>query len=630
MYTAGKKIAISICIMINRLKNEDYEPIESYGIVGNLHTVALISRNGSIDFMSFTRFDAPTIFCKLLDANKGGSFSIMPQMKDVLTKQLYLPDTNVLVTRFLADEGIAEVIDYMPVDKEENNCAVIRQVNNIRGKITYKLKCAPRFNYAKDKHSVKQDAEGFIFSSESKIQPAFILQGQVEMAIDNDDVVAEFILKEGETTYFVLETEHNKKNREVSFKEYTKRTYRETISYWQSWIATSNYSGGWQEIVHRSALTLKLLISNRYGSMVAAPTFSLPESIGNARNWDYRFTWIRDAAFSMHAFLQLGFMEEAEAFLAWIKKQSADKELQLMFTIDGHTKLEEKELEHLEGYKGSKPVRIGNDASKQTQMDIYGELLETVYIYTIHGGDLTYDYWKIIAKYVELVINNWHEPDHSIWEVRGEKREFLFSRMMCWVAIDRAIKIAEHFSFPYHILKWHQVRDEIYEDVYNNFWNEKKQAFVQYKGGDTLDASVLLMPILNIISPFSHRWQKTMEALNKELRSDVLIYRYRENGDEIDGLKGKEGTFTMCSFWHVECLALEGKIEKAKEHFEKMLGYCNHLGLFSEQLGMKGEHLGNFPQAFTHLALISAAIQLSSNKKSYGITQLPQSKSRMK
>jgi len=357
-----------------------------------------------------------------------------------------------------------------------------------------------------------------------------------------------------------------------------------------------------------------MLISNQFGSIVAAPTFSLPETIGQGRNWDYRYTWIRDAAFSMHAFLQLGFLEEAQRFLEWVKQQSAQKELQLMFSIDGKTDLKEICLDYLEGYKCSKPVRIGNKAHQQTQMDIYGELMETIFIFVKHGGDITYEYWKIIEEYVEFVINNWTKPDHSIWEVRGEKREFLFSRMMCWVAMDRAIKIGDIFSYPYDIPKWHNVRNEIYEDVYNNFWSEKKQSFVQYKGSENLDASALLMPILNMISPHSDKWKKTMDAIDKELRSDVLVYRYREQQDEIDGLKGKEGTFTMCSFWFVECLTLSGQIERAKENFEKMLGYANHLGLYSEQLGMKGEHLGNFPQAFTHLALISAAIELSNDK----------------
>jgi GH15 family glucan-1,4-alpha-glucosidase len=469
-----------------------------------------------------------------------------------------------------------------------------------------------RFDYASSKSTIEKKGKNFWFAPEKKDQPGLLLLSEVDLKKVNDDIVADFYLKEDEYTSFVLTGNENQKE---SPKKFDESRYQSTIQYWQSWIAQSDYSGHWEEVVRRSALTLKLLISYKYGSIVAAPTFSLPETIGQGRNWDYRYTWIRDAAFSMHAFLQLGFLEEAQRFLEWVKEQSAHNKLKLMFSIDGKTDLKEICLDYLEGYKGSKPVRIGNKAHQQTQMDIYGELMETIYIFVKHGGDITYEYWKIIEEYIELVINNWTKPDHSIWEVRGEKREFLFSRMMCWVAMDRAIKIGDIFSYPYDFLKWHKVRNEIYEDVYNNFWSEKKQSFVQSKGSENLDASALLMPILNMISPHSDKWKKTMDAIDKELRSDVLVYRYREQHDEIDGLKGKEGTFTMCSFWFVECLTLSGQIERAKENFEKMLGYANHLGLYSEQLGMKGEHLGNFPQAFTHLALISAAIELSSDSQ---------------
>ncbi|HWI91597.1 MAG TPA: glycoside hydrolase family 15 protein [Flavisolibacter sp.] len=590
-------------------KSEGYLPIEDYGIIGNLKTVALVSLYGSIDYMCFPRFDSPSVFCKLLDTNKGGFFSISPQMKDVVVKQLYLPDTNVLVSRFFSDEGIAEIIDYMPVEENE---AIVRRVSTIRGKINYKVKCAPRFNYASVKHQAQKNKNGILFNPEKADQPSLILQSEIELNTEGDDAVCSFDLKEDDVACFVLQNNNDDINEQAS--EFVKRTYQSTINFWQKWIAQSNYEGHWEEVVRRSALTLKLLISEQFGSMVAAPTFSFPESIGGSRNWDYRFTWIRDAAFTMHAFLQLGFLEEAQRFLEWVKDQSTKENLQLMFAIDGNTHLDEKCLDYLEGYKCSQPVRIGNQAHRQTQMDIYGELLETIYIFVKHGGDITYEYWKIIEHYVGLVIDNWKKPDHSIWEVRGEKREFLFSKMMCWVALDRAIKIGEVFSYPYDLLKWHSVRNEIYEDVYNNYWSEKKQAFVQSKGSENLDASALLMPILNMISPHSERWKFTVDAIDKELRSDVLVYRYREQQDEIDGLKGKEGTFTMCSFWFVECLSLSGQIERAKENFEKMLGYANHLGLYAEQLGMKGEHLGNFPQAFTHLALISAAIELSGDK----------------
>jgi GH15 family glucan-1,4-alpha-glucosidase len=617
--------------MQQQIFNSTYQPIENYAVIGNLHTVALVSLFGSIDFMCFPRFDSPSVFCKLLDAGKGGSFSIMPSMDGILCKQLYLHDTNILITRFLAGEGIAEIIDYMPVGPDAAKPAIVRRVTSIRGNIRYKMLCSPRFNYANGKHSIKKSGRAFLFTPEDDQLESLCLFSSTSLTAKAADVSSEFILREGEKAGFILCSGQDNIPAIGETDIYIRETYRETIRFWQSWIARSNYKGRWQESVNRSALTLKLLISHPYGSMVAAPTFSLPESVGNGRNWDYRFTWIRDAAFSMHAFLQLGFMEEAEAFLNWVKKQSTEKALQLMFTIDGSSRLDEKTLDHLEGYKNSRPVRIGNQASKQTQMDIYGELLETVYIYAMHGGDLTYEYWKIISGYVELVINNWQKPDHSIWEVRGIKREFLFSRMMCWIALDRAIKIATLFSFPYDILKWHKARDEIFIDVQDNFWNEEKQAYVQYKGGSSLDASALLMPILNLISPNSDRWKKTMDAINRELKSDVLIYRYKEEDgkNDIDGLKGKEGTFTMCSFWHVECLALEGKMEEAAEQFEKMLGYANHLGLFAEQIGMKGEQLGNFPQAFTHLALISAAIALN-NKSAANAAGMPSFNKNMK
>ncbi|TKK67230.1 glycoside hydrolase family 15 protein [Ilyomonas limi] len=590
--------------------SERYPPIENYGVIGNLNTVALVSLNCSIDFLSYTRFDSPTIFCKLLDADKGGSFSVCPEMVNMVSKQLYLPDTNVLVTRFFAEEGIAEIIDFMPIQDGNHGCTIIRKIATIRGRIKYNMRCSPRFNYADTGHRIHEEKDAYIFTPNKGDQPPFKLYSTRPLTRDGQDATASFTLKEGEYTCMVLDAHEKKGSVKGKLEDYVENSYQATIRFWQNWLSNCTYNGRWREEVNRSALALKLLFSKQYGSIIAAATTSLPETIGGERNWDYRYTWIRDAAFSMHAFLELGFMDEAKAFLQWVRKRSTDEELQLMFAIDGRTDLKELELAYMEGYKGSQPVRIGNAAHAQDQMDIYGELLETIYIYVTHGGDLTYDYWKIIVEYIDYVIENWHKPDCSIWEVRGEEREFLFSRMMCWVAMDRAIKIADHFSFPYDFLQWRTVRDDIYKDIYENFWNEKKQSFVQSKGSYIVDASALLMPILNVISPFSRKWELTMDAIDRDLRSDVLVYRYREDSDEVDGLKGKEGTFTICSFWHVECLALSGRLEEAKEHFEKMLGYANHLGLYSEQIGMRGEHLGNFPQAFTHLSLISAAVEI--------------------
>lgn len=616
--------------MKEKKQTGSYQPIENYGIVGNLHTVALIGLNGSIDFMCFPRFDSPSVFCKLLDAEKGGSFSILPVMEDMVQKQLYLPNTNVLVTRFFSNDGIAEVTDFMPVTSNEDKGAIIRIVKTVRGNLSFRLHCAPRFNYAKGKHFLFQEMDNsIVFQPDDAKLPRLRLAGSVPVAYDNQDVVSDFCLSEGQSAFFILEAVEHREDRPQTLQEYVSLTYQHTLQFWQNWLKQSTYKGPWMEMVHRSALTLKLLTSRKYGSMVAAPTFSLPEAIGEGRNWDYRYTWIRDAAFAMHAFLQLGFIKEAESFLQWVRKQSTRSQLQLMFAVDGRTDLEEYELDYLEGYKQSKPVRVGNAAHAQVQMDIYGELLETLYVYVMHGGDITYDFWKIICGYVGYVMANWQKPDHSIWEVRGEKRDFLFSRLMCWVCLDRAIKIGRHFSYPYDILKWHQVRNEIFDDIYDNFWSEEKQAFVQYKGGTEMDASALLMPILNYISPYATKWRKTMQAIDEDLRSDVLIYRYRQQHVNVDGLKGKEGTFTMCSFWYVECLALMGRVEEAKENFEKALGYANHLGLFAEELSMKGEHLGNFPQAFTHLALISAAMELQKRQEEPG-NKLPHYDKEMK
>ena len=596
---------------MNREKENAYLPIEDYGIIGNLHTAALVSLFGSIDFLSFPRFDSPTIFCRLLDNENGGSFSITPLMSGTVTKQLYMPDTNVLVTRFFAEEGIAEIIDFMPVFNESEGGKLVGRVTTIRGKINYRMHCAPRFDYARAPHTASENSDEILFKPAHETLDPLVLRSSAKMTLQDQDAVADFELHENQSCSFILEEEHKKIQEPV--ETYADESFEKTIRYWQEWIGQTHYSGHWEEVVRRSALTLKLLICRQYGSMVAAPTFSLPEDVGGKRNWDYRYTWIRDAAFSMHAFLQLGFMSEADHFLQWVRKQSTEKELQLMFDVSGKTDLEERTLDNLDGYRGSQPVRIGNNAHRQTQMDVYGELMETIYIFSMHGGDITYEYWRTIESYISYVIENWDKPDHSIWEVRGVKREFLFSRLMCWVAMDRAIKIAEKFSFPYDFISWKNERNAIYKDIYENFWSEEKQAFVQAKDSDNLDASALLMPILNFISPHADRWRKTMAAIDRELRSDVLIYRYREHKDEIDGLKGKEGTFSICSFWYVECLALQGDTQRARVYFEKMLGYANHLGLFAEQIGMRGQHLGNFPQAFTHLALISAAIELSSD-----------------
>lgn len=580
-----------------------YEPIEDYGIIGNLHTTALVSKKGSIDYLCFPQFDSPSIFASLLDAEKGGSFSINPILGNPAYKQLYLPETAILITRFFSDEGIAEISDFMPIVSADEQFSLIRKVTAIRGTIHFEMKCCPRFDYSRSTHTIKKDGTAVVFTAQGF---SLNLQSNCAMKIEGADAYASFALQEGATACFVLDTMPPAQDLEKEALD----SFRATNIFWKKWISQSVYKGRWREIVHRSAITLKLLSSKKYGSVVAAATFGLPEVPGGERNWDYRYTWIRDAAFMMYSFLKLGFTEEASAFIDWIKDQCLHSKLQLMYTVNGATEIKEEILPHFSGYKNAQPVRIGNAAHKQFQMDIYGELIDTIYLYDKHGGAISYDLWQKIEKEVDFVCRHWQEPDHGIWEIRNEKKEFLHSRLLCWVALDRAIKIARHRSFPYPAQEWENVRDEIFRTIYRDFWCEEKQAFVQFKHSNQLDASVMLMSLLRFISPDEERWKQTLEAVEKELRSDVLIYRYRNHKSNIDGLNGKEGTFTMCSFWYVECLAKSGQVEKASESFEKVLGYANHLGLFAEQIGMRGEHLGNFPQAFTHLALISAALQL--------------------
>jgi len=590
-------------------KKRPFQPIENYGIIGNMQTIALVSLQGSIDFMCLPDFDSPSVFAALLDSKRGGYFSLEPQLENVSTKQLYLPGTAILLTRYFSDSGIAELTDYMPLSESGSGSAIVRSIKAIRGNITFKVNCEPRFGYANAKHTASKSGDEISFDCPSE-STSISLTGDMSFDIKKGGAYAEFTLKEGETSYIVLNLCPDKE--ECSSLEWYKQySYHETAAFWRKWVSKSSYSGLYGELISRSAITLKLLTSSKYGSVVAAPTFSLPETLGGTRNWDYRFTWIRDAAFTMYAFLKLGYTQEAKDFMDWIFNLCQNIDLQLVYRINGSPDLEEEEITELEGYKESKPVRIGNAAADQYQLDIYGELIDTIYIYNKSCRPITFEFWLLIEKQVQMVIKNWEELDHGIWEIRNEKKAFLHSRLMCWVAMDRAIKIAEHRSFPYPEAEWHEVRSTIYNDIYHNFWNEEQQAWVQYKGASEVDASVLLMPLTHFISPMEPRWLSTLAAVKRELLQDVLVYRYRNTEEKFDGLDGEEGTFNLCSFWYIEALAKSGEVDLAAEHFEKMIGYANHLSLFSEELGMRGEHLGNFPQAFTHLALISAAVELN-------------------
>jgi GH15 family glucan-1,4-alpha-glucosidase len=590
-----------------------FQPIENYGAIGNMRLVALVGMDGSIDFLCYPDFNSPTVFAALLDDKEGGRFQIEPQLAKMRTRQLYLPDTNILLTRFLADEGVAELTDYMPIgnDREGPN-EIIRTVTVIRGNVHFKMRCQPRFNYGTSPHRADiTDTCAMFFPTDNGCLP-MALYSTAPLRQEGQDVTSEFSLQAGRTASFVFGG--LRAQGLPPEMEFVGKRFQQTGCFWKTWIAKSKYRGRWREMVNRSALMLKLLISREHGSLIAAPTFSLPESIGGVRNWDYRFTWLRDATFTLYALIRLGFVEEAQAFIKWLKGRLSDDAergpLQVMYGVDGRQKLDELTLAHLCGYENSRPVRIGNAAYQQLQLDIYGEMMDSIYLANKYGDPISYAGWQDVQRILEWLAKNWQRPDEGIWEVRGGAKEFLHSRVMCWVAFDRALRLAQKRSLSGPLDVWQRTRDEIRQDIFTNFWDDRLQSFVQAKGTEDLDASTLLMPMMRFISPVDPMWLSTMRAIERKLIEDTLVRRYELGRTHVDGLPGAEGSFTACSFWYVECLARAGDLEKAQLLFEKLLGYANHLGLYSEELGSNGQHLGNFPQAFTHLALISAATYL--------------------
>jgi GH15 family glucan-1,4-alpha-glucosidase len=591
-----------------------YKPIEAYGVIGDLNTVALVGMDASIDFMCFPRFDSPSIFAALLDYRKGGSFKLCPVLDEAKTRQLYLPESNILLTRFLSAEGVAEISDFMPITPAGHSHDLVRRAKTVRGDVCYRMVCDPRFDYGRADHRIEKKKGQVLFVSKGQDKTVLRLRSEVPFRVENGKAIAEFRLRSGQCAAFVLEDASGGNESPSAAPDYVSESFKQTLNFWQQWVARSKYRGRWREMVNRSALTLKLLTSAQYGSIVAAPTFGLPEEIGGVRNWDYRYTWIRDASFTLYALMRLGYKDEATAFTRWIADRCAElkpgRPLQIMYALDGRHELRESELKHFEGYRKSRPVRIGNGAHDQLQLDIYGELMDSVYIYDKFGELISYDFWCHLAELIDWVCENWRLPDAGIWEVRGGPREFLYSRVMCWVAIDRGLRLAQKRSFPAPWEKWRRVRDEIYHDVYQNFWDEELRCFVQYKGAKAVDAAALLMPLVKFIGPNDPRWRSTLAVINEQLVEDSLVYRYNVLKGAATGFPGKEGTFSMCSFWNVECLARAGDVKQARFYFEKALGYANHLGLYAEELGPSGEHLGNFPQGFTHMALISAAYYL--------------------
>ena len=601
-----------------------YQPIENYGIIGNMYTTALVGMDGSIDWLCFPHFDSPSVFASILDDQKGGRFKIFPAEGGARHKQFYWPDTNVLVTRFITSDGVGQVIDFMPIgghDPKSGSYALVRRVQMVRGSMRFRMECHPAFNYARDKHDIKVEPGAATFHTRGL---NLVLASTVGLKQNGQGVGADFILDEGQTAVFVLrELLENETQCDVCSIREGKELFQRTTDYWRNWISKCTYTGRWREMVHRSALTLKMLTFEPTGAIVAAPTCSLPEGVGGERNWDYRFTWIRDAAFTLYGLLRIGFTDEAEKFMQWIEARchelNPDGSLQIMYGIDGRHTLTEETLDHLDGYMGSRPVRVGNGAYNQLQLDIYGELMDSVYLYNKYGSPISYDLWVHLSKLIDWVCDNWQHQDEGVWEVRGGRQHFVYSKLMCWVAVDRGLRLAEKRSFPANRVKWLEVRDTIYKEIMAKGWNPKLKAFVQHYGSESLDAANLMMPLVFFLAPTDPRMLSTLDRTNDPpdkggLVSNSLVYRYNIK-ESADGLRGEEGTFNICTFWLVEAMTRAGKHDRARLQdarlmFEQMLGYANHLGLYAEETGSHGEALGNFPQAFTHLALISSAFNL--------------------
>ena len=590
-----------------------YPEIADHGLIGDLQSAALVALDGTIDWFCCPRFDSPSVFASILDYDRGGYFRVAPVTESV-RRQLYFPSSAVLITRFMSDGGVGEVLDFMPIEdprRQTERRRIVRVLRVVRGTMRFRLECSPRFDYGRSPHELTVYEAGALFASPSL---RLALHSTVPLEAHGKDVAAEVTLTEGQVAGVVLESGPDVSPRNVQAPALDD-LLRSTVRNWGSWLARSTYAGRWREIVQRSAITLRLMTYGPTGALVAAPTAGLPEQIGGERNWDYRFTWVRDASFSVYALLGLGFEEEASRFLLWMRERVIDQAgdgsgpLKIMYRVDGSSDLTETVLDNFEGYRGSRPVRIGNGAADQLQLDIYGEALDSVYHGHTRGLRVGHAGWMRLRTMIDWLADHWDQPDEGIWETRGGPQNFTYSRLMSWVAMDRMIRLATEHGLPADLPRLIKERDRIYGQLVEKCWNQQVGAYVQYNGTDVLDASVLLMPLVGFASPTDPMWQTTLRAVDEQLLSDSLVYRYNPSASP-DGLRGHEGTFSICTFWYVDALARSGRLEDARLAFEKMLTYSSPTGLFAEEIGLTGQQLGNFPQAFSHLALINAAMNL--------------------
>ncbi|MGW3967078.1 glycoside hydrolase family 15 protein [Amycolatopsis sp. NPDC005003] len=594
--------------------------IAEHGLIGDLQTAALVTTDGSIDWFCAPRFDSPSVFGALLDDERGGRFRIRPAGA-CASSQMYHPDTAVLITRFAGPDGLGEVVDFMPPCEggATTRHRIARLVRCVRGRMTFDVVVAPRFDYGRRPHQAMLVANGAVFVAR---ETSLTLQAVrepgdehlAEVRVEGGDVHLSVTLAAGQVRGVVLETDAAGPPRELRVAEF-EALFRSTVDFWRDWLAGSTYRGRWREIVTRSAITLKLLTYAPTGGLVAAPTLGLPEQLGGERNWDYRYTWVRDASFSVSALLSLGFAEEAARFGGWLGDRIREGgggpsgPLAVLYRVDGTADLQEENLAHWSGYRGSSPVRIGNDAAGQLQLDIYGEALDSVFAADRAGFELPHQGWEALRAALDWLGEHWDQPEEGIWETRGGRKRFTYGRLMSWVAFDRGIRLAATHGRPAPVEDWTWQRDSIHGQILTRGWHRTRNAFVQHDTGEELDAALLRMPRTGFLPPKDPLWLSTLDAIRDDLVTDSLVYRY-DPAASPDGLAGSEGTFSLCSFAYVDALTRAGRLEEARTAFEKMLTYANHVGLYAEEIAPTGEQLGNFPQAFTHLALIDAAVAL--------------------
>jgi GH15 family glucan-1,4-alpha-glucosidase len=594
------------------------QPISAYGLIGDMRTAALVGLDGSIDWCCLPRFDSGSVFAALLDSERGGMWAIHPEGRWTST-QRYLPRTNILETTFrTADGAVVSVTDFMPVAEDGGPSGphpeIHRRLRCSRGRVLMNIVFMPRFEYGARTTRVEQLRAG-IFATDRTDQVLTLSSAKpLDWMIEQSSATARFALEKGEERWLVLRYDDDDIHPVDRYE--SSRKLDNTAAFWQRWSAKVKYSGPYRGMVKRSALALKLLTHADTGAMIAAPTTSLPEAIGGIRNWDYRFVWLRDAAFTLAALDAVGHYREADQFMRFLKKvcrHEGGGHLQIMYGIDGRRDLVERQLDHLSGYRNSRPVRVGNGAVGQLQLDVYGEVMETADIWR-RNHEMTEGTWRVLRGLVDWVSKNWHLPDSSIWEVRGEVRHYVFSKVMSWVALDRGVRMAEELSLESDTAGWRAARDTLHAEIMDRGWSEERQSFVQSYDDSALDAAALAIPMVRFLPWNDPRVHSTVRAVARELTTmdGELVYRYRH----ADGLEGEEGAFSICTFWLAQALAMIGERERAERVFRRMLRHANHVGLYSEEIDpLTGEFLGNFPQAFTHIALINCAAALARLEK---------------